>query len=63
MKTEDSTTLADAHGDEKTLADVVEECSPKGGACKVDSDCCDTFCGFANKCGMVAPPYGSPPPP
>lgn len=53
---------ADAH-DDHTLADVIEECSPKGGPCVTNSDCCDTFCGFGNVCGQPAPPYGGAPPP
>jgi hypothetical protein len=57
----DGTSVVDAH-DETTLSDVVEECTPVGGPCVSDADCCNTFCGFHSICGAPAPPYGGPPP-
>ena len=52
----DVTTPPDAH-----IGDAIDECVPVNGKCTTNADCCDDFCGFGNRCGTYAPPYGAPP--
>ena len=53
----------DAHAGDAQVTDALDECVAIGGECTTNSDCCDNWCGFANRCGQPVPPYGSPVPP